>query len=219
MTDIDAKAFKKCLLEVEGSSTGKLVQKHLDQRVPAEVILNGGLIGALEIVGQEWKEGKLWVPDVLLASQNMKRGISVLKSVILNEDLPHKGVFMIGTVKGDIHDIGKNIVVSLMEAHGFKVVDLGVDVPTSTFLEAVTMHRPDILGLSALLTTTMLEMKNVISAVRHSDEAQVPKIIVGGAPVTLEFANEIVADGYGEDATSGVEISLRLVEERTRVTE
>jgi len=211
---VDVKAFKECLLEADSTSIEEMVQRHLNQRVPTEVILNKGLIGALEVVGQEWKEGILWVPDVILASRNMKQGIGILKSVMLNGDLPHTGVFLIGTVKGDIHDIGKNIVVSLMEAHGFKVVDLGVDVPTSAFLEAVNMHRPDILGLSALLTTTMLEMKNVISAVRHSDGIQAPKIIVGGAPITLAFAEEIGADGYGRDAVSGVEISLQLIGER-----
>jgi methanogenic corrinoid protein MtbC1 len=211
---ICVEAIKNCLQEVDPTSTKKLVQEYLQQGIPAEVILNEGLIGALEIIGQEWKEKKLWIPDVLLAAQNMKSGIDILKPAILNKDLPHKGVIVIGTVQGDIHDIGKNIVAALMGAHGFRVIDLGVDVPTNTFIEASATYRPDIVGISALLTTTMVEMKNVISGLRESSSIQAPKVIVGGAPVTLRFANEIGADGYGEDAISGTEIALRLLEDR-----
>jgi 5-methyltetrahydrofolate--homocysteine methyltransferase len=211
---IDVKAFKKCLLKAESTPTEKLVQKYLNQGTPAEVILNKGLIGALELVGQDWKVKKLWVPDVLLAAQNIHKGIDFLRPIILEDDIPCKGVFLIGTVQGDIHDIGKNIVVTLMEAHGFRVIDLGVNVPTGTFADAVAMHKPDIVGVSALLTTTMVEMKNVIAVVRKSGLVQGPKVIVGGAPVTQKFADEIGADGYGEDAISGVEIAFKLLADR-----
>jgi 5-methyltetrahydrofolate--homocysteine methyltransferase len=210
---IDAEAFKRSLLEVESTATEKLVQQYIDQKVPAEAILNEGLIAALEMVGQDWKVKKLWIPDVLLAAQNIHKGVDFLRPGILDSNIPCRGVLLVGTVHGDIHDIGKNIVATLMEAHGFRVIDLGVNVPTGTFADAVATHKPDIVGLSALLTTTMQEMKKVIAVVRESGLIQGTKVIVGGAPVTLKFADEIGADGYGEDAISGVEVALKLLED------
>jgi 5-methyltetrahydrofolate--homocysteine methyltransferase len=141
----------------------------------------------------------------------MHSGISILKPILRRSQSTNKGTLVIGTIEGDIHDIGKNIVSVLMEGSGFEIIDLGVNVPAKIFLEAVEKHHPDILGLSAMLTTTMQEMKNVIGTVRKSTGDKVPKLIVGGAPVTREFANEIGADGYGEDAISGVEIALKLL--------
>lgn len=209
---VDVEAFNRALLELDTFYIERLVHEYLQQGVPAQVILSDGLIGAMGIVGQEFKAKELWVPEVLLAARNMHKGIDVLSPFLHEEDIPARGTFVIGTVKGDIHDIGKNIVAILFEAHGFKVVDLGVDVSTNAFVEAVAKHRPDIVGMSALLTTIMQEMKNVIVAVRKSMGHQSPKLIVGGAPVTQKFADEIGADGYGEDAMSGVEIALKLLE-------
>ena len=209
---IDVEAFNRGLRELDTLPIENLVKEYLRQGVPAQMILSDGLIGAMGIVGQEFKAKELWVPEVLLAARNMHKGIDVLRPVLLREDVPAKSIFVIGTVQGDIHDIGKNIVVIIMEAHGFNVVDLGVNVPTNAFVEAVAKHRPDIVGMSALLTTTMQEMKNVVVAVRNSTGDRAPKLIVGGAPVTQKFADEIGADGYGEDAISGVEIALKLLE-------
>jgi 5-methyltetrahydrofolate--homocysteine methyltransferase len=211
---VDVKAFKKCLHELETKAIENLVAGCLKQGIPAEVILNEGLIGAMEVIGQEFKAKELWVPDVLLAARNMHKGIDVLGPVLLKKDIMAAGIFVIGTVQGDIHDIGKNIVVTLMEAHGFSVVDLGVNVAASTFIEAMARHNPDLVGMSALLTTTMQEMKNVITAVRNNCGTQAPKLIVGGAPVTQRFAEEIGADGYGENAISGVEVALKLLKDR-----
>ena len=209
---IDVEAFNRGLRELDTLPIENLVKEYLRQGVPAQMILSDGLIGAMGIVGQEFKAKELWVPEILLAARNMHKGIDVLRPVLLREDVPAKSIFVIGTVQGDIHDIGKNIVVIIMEAHGFNVVDLGVNVPTNAFVEAVAKHRPDIVGMSALLTTTMQEMKNVVVAVRNSTGDRAPKLIVGGAPVTQKFADEIGADGYGEDAISGVEIALKLLE-------
>jgi len=209
---IDVEAFNRGLRELDTLPIENLVKEYLRQGVPAQMILSDGLIGAMGIVGQEFKAKELWVPEILLAARNMHKGIDVLKPVLLREDVPAKSIFVIGTVQGDIHDIGKNIVVIIMEAHGFNVVDLGVNVPTNAFVEAVAKHRPDIVGMSALLTTTMQEMKNVVVAVRNSTGDRAPKLIVGGAPVTQKFADEIGADGYGEDAISGVEVALKLLE-------
>ncbi len=208
---VDVNAFHRALQELDTSAVDGLVQAALQKGTPAETILNEGLIGAMSIVGRHFKAKEIWVPDVLLAARNMHRGIAILKPALLEGQSTSKSTLVIGTVQGDIHDIGKNIVSVLMEGSGFEVIDLGVNVPTGVFLEAVEKHRPAIVGLSALLTTTMLEMKNVISAVRESAGDQAPKLMVGGAPVTQEFADEIGADGYGEDAISGVEAALKLL--------
>lgn len=210
---IDVKVFHKALQELDTLATEQLVQQHLQQGIPADMILNDGLIGGMSIVGQHFKTKEVWVPDVLLAARNMHSGIAILKPVLLDTRSAKKGTLVIGTVEGDIHDIGKNIVSVLMEGSGFEVIDLGVNVPTEGFLEAVEKHQPTILGLSALLTTTMLQMKDVITAIRESAGDKAPKLIVGGAPLTQEFADEIGADGYGGDAISGVEVALKLLKE------
>ena len=209
---IDIQAFNRGLRELDTSPIERLVQEYLREGIPAQTILNEGLIGAMGIVGREFKAKEIWVPDVLLAARNMHRGIALLRPILLEEETPSKGTLLIGTVHGDIHDIGKNIVSVLMEGSGFKVIDLGINVPIEGFLEAVEKHEPAIVGLSALLTTTMLEMEKVISAVRKSVGSGAPKLIVGGAPLTQKFADEIGADGYGEDAISGVEVALKLLE-------
>ena len=209
---VDVEAFNRGLRELNTLPIENLVQEYLNHGVSARVILNDGLIQAMSIVGEGFKANELWVPDILLAARNMQKGIDVLKPVLIKEDIPARGVLVIGTVQGDIHDVGKNIVAILMKARGFSVVDLGVNVSVNTFLEAVDKHRPDIVGMSALLTTTMQGMENVIATIRKSTVDRVPKLIVGGAPVTQKFANEIGADGYGEDAVCGVEAALKLLD-------
>lgn len=209
---IDVNTMHKALHELDITVIDRLVNDYLAQGIPAETILNEGLIGAMSITGRQFKAKEVWVPDVLLAARNMHSGVAILKPILLEVQSSSRGVIVIGTVQGDIHDIGKNIVAVLMEGSGFEVIDLGVNVSTDGFLEAIEKHRPDVLGLSALLTTTMLEMKDVIASIRSNSIDKVPKLIVGGAPVTREFADEIGADGYGEDAIAGVEITLRLLE-------
>jgi len=208
---MDVATFYEVLRDVNISRTQTLVQGHLQKDIPASQILNDGLIGAMNIVGREFKAKEIWVPDVLLAARNMHSGIAILKSALQQSKFSSKGTFVIGTVFGDIHDVGKNIVAILMEGLGFTVIDLGVNVSAETFVTAVNNHKPAVVGLSALLTTTMLEMGNIISVIRKNEGSTVPKIIVGGAPVTKKFAEEIGADGYGEDAMSGVELALAFV--------
>ncbi|MBA7562827.1 Glutamate mutase sigma subunit [subsurface metagenome] len=209
---IDVQEFNRALREVDITIVEKLVQDALQEGIPAGKILNEGLIGAMGIVGAEFKANEIWVPEVLLAARNMHQGVALLKPVLLEKEALSRGTLVIGTVCGDIHDIGKNIVSVLMEGSGFNVIDLGTNVSTDGFVEAVEKHKPDILGLSALLTTTMLEMETVIAAVRRVTVDQAPKIIVGGAPVTQDFAGEIGADGFGGDAISGVETACKLLE-------
>lgn len=208
---IDVNAVHKALHELDIAIIDRLVDDYLAQGITAETILNEGLIGAMSITGRQFKAKEVWVPDVLLAARNMHSGVAILKPILLEVQAPSRGVIVIGTVQGDIHDIGKNIVAVLMEGSGFEVIDIGVNVSTDGFLEAIEKHQPDVLGLSALLTTTMLEMKDVIASIRSNSPNKVPKLIVGGAPVTKEFADEIGADGYGEDAIAGVEVTLKLL--------
>jgi 5-methyltetrahydrofolate--homocysteine methyltransferase len=204
--------FYRALREVEFTQVEGLVKKALADGHSATQVLNEGLIGGMSIVGREFKARELWVPDVLLAARNMQRGIEILKPMFSQEGQGSKAKIILATVKGDIHDIGKNLVAIMMTGSGFEVVDLGVDVPAEKFLAAIQEHRPQIIGLSALLTTTMLEMGKVIAAVKGSSFEVKPYVIVGGAPLTEAFAKEIGADGYGPDAVSGVEVAMKLLE-------
>jgi methanogenic corrinoid protein MtbC1 len=146
----------------------------------------------------------------------MKRGVDILRPLFSREGRKAKGTIVLGTVKGDIHDIGKNLVSIMMSGSGLEVIDLGIDIPVDKFLAAVEEHKPQIVGLSALLTTTMLEMGKVTEAIRKSPSPHKPFVIVGGAPVTEAFAREIGADGYGADAVAAVELALKLLDAGTR---
>jgi methanogenic corrinoid protein MtbC1 len=210
MTPEEIGRFYKALKNTNLATMETLIQEYIEKETSKIVILNEGLIGAMGIIGQEFKAGQVWVPEVLLAARNMHRGIELLKPQLLKNQVPSRGKFLIGTVKGDIHDIGKNLVTMMMTGAGYEVVDLGIDIPKERFLDAISREKPELLGLSALLTTTMLEMKEVIRSIRQTF-SNPPKIIVGGAPVTRKFADEIKADGYGEDAVRAVELANQLL--------
>jgi 5-methyltetrahydrofolate--homocysteine methyltransferase len=210
MTKEEVERFYKALRETNLAAMEVLVKENIEKGTPPVTILDEGLIGAMGIIGQEFKASQIWVPEVLLAARNMDRGIEILKPELLREKVPSKGKFVIGTVKGDIHDIGKNLVTMMMTGAGYEVIDLGIDVPGDRFLEVISKDHPDMVGLSALLTTTMLEMKGLVKAIRQAF-SNPPKIIVGGAPVTQTFADEIQADGYAEDAVRAVELANRLL--------
>ena len=209
---IDPAEFYQALREAEVAPVEELVRKALADGHLAAEVLNQGLIGGMAIIGREFKARDLWVPDVLLAARNMKRGVDILRPLFSREGQKARGAIVLGTVKGDIHDIGKNLVAILMSGSGLEVIDLGIDVPQEKFLAAIDEHKPQIVGLSALLTTTMMEMGKVIEAIRKSPSPNKPYIIVGGAPVTEAFAKEIGADGYGADAVAAVELALKLLE-------
>ena len=210
MTEEDIKRFHRALRDTNLAAVEDLVKEYIARQISPVAVLNEGLIGAMGIIGGEFKACQVWVPEVLLAARNMNRGIEVLKPHLLKDKVEARGRFLIGTVKGDIHDIGKNLVTTMMTGAGYEVVDLGIDVPEERFLEAISKGHPDIVGFSALLTTTMLEMKSLIKAIRQNF-SNPPKILVGGAPVTPRFADEIEADGYGEDAVRAVEVANRLL--------
>jgi 5-methyltetrahydrofolate--homocysteine methyltransferase len=206
--------FYRALREVEPTGAAELVKKALAEGYSAPDVLNDGLIAGMAIIGQEFKARELWVPDVLLAARNMKQGLELLKPLFSKVGQKSKGKIILGTVKGDIHDIGKNLVSIMMSGSGLEVVDLGVDVPAEKFLAAAEENHAGIIGLSALLTTTMMEMRKAIEVVKGSRLDPKPWVIVGGAPVTEAFAKEIGADGYGGDAVTAVEVATRLLAQK-----
>ena len=165
-------------------------------------ILNQGLIGAMDEVGKKFSDGELFVPEMLQAAKAMKAGLEVLKPHLSSESATSKGIIVIGTVKGDLHDIGKNLVAMMMEGAGFDVVDLGVDIDAEKFVKAAVDHNANVVALSALLTTTMPAMAATIVAIKEAGIAA--KTIIGGAPVTEAYADQIGADGYSEDAPGAV---------------
>lgn len=187
----------------------ELVQAELDANTEIETILNDGLIGAMDEVGQKFSEGQLFVPEMLMAAQAMKGGLELLRPLLVETGSKPRGTVVIGTVKGDLHDIGKNLVAMMLEGAGFRVVDLGVDVETQKFLDAAKENQADLVALSALLTTTMPSMEETVASLKEQGAAI--KSMVGGAPVTQEFAEKIGADGYSQDAPSAVELARRLM--------
>jgi 5-methyltetrahydrofolate--homocysteine methyltransferase len=171
-------------------------------------ILNQGLIGAMDEVGKKFSDGELFVPEMLQAAQAMKAGLEVLKPHLSSESATSKGIIVIGTVKGDLHDIGKNLVAMMMEGGGFNVVDLGVDIDADKFVKAAVEHKAGVVAISALLTTTMQAMEATIVAIKEAGIAT--KTIIGGAPVTEAYADQIGADGYSDDAPGAVDLARKL---------
>jgi 5-methyltetrahydrofolate--homocysteine methyltransferase len=187
----------------------ELVKAEIDKNTDISAILNDGLIAPLDDVGRQFSEGELFVPEMLRAAHAVKAGMAVLRPLMERSGTQPLGTVVIGTVKGDLHDIGKNLVTMMLEGGGFKVVDLGVDVGIEKFITAVEENGAQIVGMSALLTTTMPNMKDTVAAVR--DRGLAVKTIIGGAPVNQKFADEIGADGYSEDAAKAVELSRTLL--------
>jgi 5-methyltetrahydrofolate--homocysteine methyltransferase len=189
----------------------ELVQQALDQGMEPHEVLQGGLIAGMDEVGKDFKADILYMPEVLIAARAMHAGMDVLRPLLAESDAAGVGKYLIGTVQGDLHDIGKNLVRMMLEGAGFDTVDLGKDVPPETFVAAIREHQPKLLGLSALLTTTMLAMKTTIEALEEAGLRDSVKIMVGGAPVTATFAEEIGADAYAPDAASAVDVARSLV--------
>lgn len=180
-------------------------------------VLTKGLVAGMEVVGDDFRDGILFVPEVLMAAKAMKAGMEVLRPLLVETGAPKIGKMVIGTVKGDIHDIGKNLVTMMMEGAGFEVFDLGINTSVEEFMEAIREHQPDILGMSALLTTTMPYMRVVIQALEEEGIRDELIVLVGGAPLNEAFAQEIGADAYCRDAAVAVETARRLMEERKRL--
>ena len=182
-----------------------LTQQLLDSGVSPKIILNDGLIAGMTVVGEKMRSGEMYLPEVLQSASAMHGSLKILKPHLVREGTQSRGKIMVGTVKGDMHDIGKNLVSIMLQGAGFDIVDLGLNVPPQKFVEAITAHQPAILGLSAMLTTTMLNMKTTIEAINAAGLRSNVKVIIGGAPVSQKFADEIGADGYARDAVLAVD--------------
>ena len=206
------KLIYESILEGDMEGTPEHVQVALDSSVMPDVILNQGMIAALSEVGQLFEDGEYFVPEMLVAARAMQAGLAVLKPYLIETGVEPIGTVVIGTVQGDLHDIGKNLVAMMLEGAGFAVVDLGVDVRADKYVAAVQEHKAQIVAMSALLTTTMPKMKTTIEALKEAsgiDERI--KIIVGGAPVTAAYAESIGADGYAADASQAAVLAKSFV--------
>ncbi len=192
--------------EVQG-----LMEQALAEGVEPGKILNEGLVKGMGIIGERFKKNEVYVPEVLIAARAMKAGMTLLRPKLVDSGVKPRGIAVIGTVKGDLHDIGKNLVGMMLEGAGFTVVDAGVDVPPERFVELGKEHNADLVGVSALLTTTMTAMKEVVETIKGSELADRVKVIIGGAPVTQAFCDEIKADGYSADAASAADLAKQLV--------
>lgn len=190
----------------------------LDRGWGPDKVLQEALVGGMNIVGVDFRDGILFVPEVLLAANSMKAGMAILSPLLAETGVEPVGKMVIGTVKGDIHDIGKNLVGMMMEGAGFEVVDLGINTPVEDYLAALNKHKPDILGMSALLTTTMPYMKVVIDELKTKGLREDLIVMVGGAPLNEEFGKSVGADAYCRDAATAVEVAKGLVAERRAAT-
>ncbi len=188
-----------------------LIDIGLDEGISAQQMLEEGMLKGMALLGVRFKNNEVFVPEVLMSARALNKGSAKLKPYLTDGDSAARGVAVIGTVEGDLHDIGKNLVKMMLEGAGFEVHDLGIDVPDQKFVESITEHQPDLLCLSALLTTTMDQQRSVIEAVSAAGLRDQVKILVGGAPITAEFASEIGADGYAPDAASTADLASTLV--------
>lgn len=188
------------------ASVKELVTQALNEGISAKSILEDALLPGMDIIGVKFKNNQIYVPEVLIAARAMNAGSELLKPYLTEEGVEEKGTVIIGTVKGDLHDIGKNLVRMMMEGKGLKVIDLGVDVSADKFVFAASENDADVIACSALLTTTMNEMKNIVAKAKEANLRA--KVIVGGAPVTESFRESIGADGYAQDAATAAELAL-----------
>ena len=191
---------------------GELTQKAVDEGINPNEIIENGLINGMNVVGKRFKAGDMFVPEVLMSAKAMKSGMNIVKPLLVEGERSAAGKVLLGTVSGDLHDIGKNLVGMLMESGGLEIVNLGTDIDPAEFVEKVREHKPDVLGMSALLTTTMLAMRDTIEVLEEEGLREDVKIMVGGAPVTQEFADEIGADGWAPDAASAKDLAFDLLD-------
>ena len=201
------------LVDGEPETTFELTQKALGLGIEPMSIIREGLMPGMNIVGENFASGEFFLPDLIIAAEGMKKAMEVLEPELVarQQSIESPGTIVIGTVKGDIHEIGKTLVATMLSANGFKVYDLGVDVPTEAFIAKIKETQANILGLSALLTTTMTMQREIIRALQSTGMRQAVKVMVGGAPVTRGWMSEIGADGYAEDAMGAVKVAKELM--------
>ena len=213
MADQEAllKRVKQAVLVGEMEGIAELTNQALAQGVGAREILDQALTPAMDIVGEEYERGDRYVPEMLISAETMKGSVRILKPLLVEAGVKARGKVVIGTVEGDLHDIGKDLVAMMLEGAGLEVVNLGAEVTAEEFLKAAKEHEPNIIGMSALLTTTMIHMPEVIEGLKQAGLRDSVKIIIGGAPVTQGYADKIGADGYAPDAASATKLAKSLV--------
>lgn len=194
------------------SRVAELTHRMLEQGISPQTILNEGLISGMTVVGEKMRCGEMYLPEVLQSASAMHAAMNILRPHLIRDGVKPMGTIVIGTVKGDMHDIGKNLVGIMLQGAGIEVVDLGVNAPPQKFVEAIKTHNPALIGISAMLTTTMLTMKTTIEAINAAGLRSKVKIIIGGAPVTQKFADEVGADGYARDAVKAVDKAKELLQ-------
>jgi 5-methyltetrahydrofolate--homocysteine methyltransferase len=199
------------ILEGDAEKAGKLCQRALEQGDAPKEVLDNGLVVGMDEVGVRFKRGDMFVPEVLMSAEAMQAGLEVLRPELIASGVKLIGKILMGTVKGDLHDIGKNLVSMMCEGSGFDVIDIGFNADPEKFIAAIKEHQPDIVGMSAMLTTTMRAMGHTIKAIEEAGLRDQVKIMVGGAPVDAEFAKRIGADGYGSNAPSGADLAKKFV--------
>jgi len=205
--------ISELLQEGDANEVVAKVKAAADDGIDAQTILNDGLMAGMDIIGEKFKNDELFIPEVLIAARAMNRGMEVLKPLLVSDVMEVKGKVILGTVQGDTHDIGKNMVSMFMSAKGLEVIDIGIDAPIEKFIETARQEKAGIIACSALLTTTMERMKELVKLVNDSDIRENVKIMIGGAPVTENFCTKIGADFYRADAASAAETAIQILKE------
>jgi len=209
MTNFDR--LSNFVIEGKIEELKELVQKEIKENIDPMDIINKGMMKGMDVVGERFKNGDMFVPEVLMSANTMKAGMNILRPLLTETNIKSRSLVALGTAKGDLHDIGKNLVGMILESAGLEVVDLGVDVSTEVFINAVREKKPAIIGMSALLTTTMTSMKDVINSLKEEGIRDNVKVIIGGAPITPSFAEEVGADGWAPDAVSAKDLTLQML--------
>ena len=199
------------LMKGQANNVKELVVQALEEGIEPGTILTDGLLAGMSVIGARFKNNEVYVPEVLIAARAMKSGMEILQPKLAETGVEPLAIAIVGTVKGDLHDIGKNLVCMMLEGAGFKVVDIGIDVEAPKFVESAKEHNAKIIGVSALLTTTMTNMKEVVELIKASDVKDTSRVMIGGAPVTQAFCEEIGADGYAADAASAADLAKSLL--------
>lgn len=205
----DLKALAEAIIKGDQNTAVTITRAALKEKMPAERVLNEGLIAGMDVIGMRFKKNEVYIPEVLIAARAMKSAMEILGPELVKAGVEPIGKFIIGTVQGDLHDIGKNLVAMMLKGAGFEVIDLGVDVSPEKFVERAKAAGAQLIGISALLTTTMPAMEKTVKAIKAAKVAV--KVMIGGAPVTQGYADRISADGYAADAATAVEIAKRFV--------
>jgi len=207
----DLVRLSEALQKMDIAGVRRLTEEAIAAGMDPQKILADGLIAGMDVAGGKFRRNEIFIPEMLVIAKAMHEALAILKPKLIEVGAEPVGKAVVGTVKGDVHDIGKNMFGMMLEGAGFSVIDLGYDVPPEKFVEAIKNESPQLLGMSALLSTTMVELPVVIDALKEAGIREQVKVIVGGAPVTRQYADEIGADGYGDDAASGAEVARRLI--------